>query len=154
MGVVQSRVRSFTLKTAQVAVQRMFQYLGNVGHHPGAGEERRREVTCPVVASLSLPRGQGGAGASHVGQTSGLGMWSSQVLRHCVATLCLLAARPRDLSNGARGHCGASWGVRSPEALCAVFLQHIHLRLVSRFHEVLSSDKTGDELLAAPVRFL
>ena len=121
--MVQSRVRSFTLKTAQVAVQRMFQYLGNVGHHSGAGEERRREVTCPVVASLSLPRGQGGAGASHVGRTSGLGMWSSQVLRHCVATLCLLAAWPRDLSNGARssGTLRSLLGCEVPRGLVCCF---------------------------------
>ena len=61
--MVQSRVRSFTLKTAQVAVQRMFQYLGNVGAPALELGERRREVTCPVVASLSVPQGRGGAGA-------------------------------------------------------------------------------------------
>ena len=51
---------------------------------------------------------------------------------------------------GARGLPGCE----APEALCGVFLQHTHLPLVSRFPEVLPSDKPGDELLAAPVRFL
>lgn len=135
--------------------------LGKVGAPALVLGERCREATCPAVALLSLPRGQGGAasrvpsvrtGASHVGRASALVMWLAQVLRHFVAALCLLEARPRDLSNGARGAAGPPGG--EARGLVCCFLQHVHLCLAPHSREMLPPGKAGDEHLAAPVRLL
>lgn len=150
----------FTLKTARVAVQRMFQNWATLGHQPwrwgkGAGRPRAQLwLRCPChgvrVGLRQAPSVR--TGASHVGRASALGMWLAQVLRHFIAALCLLEPRPRDLSNGARGAAGPPGG--EARGLVCYFLQHVHLCLAPHSCEMLPPGKAGDELLAAPVRLL
>lgn len=49
--------------------------LGNVGAPALALGERRREAACPAVASLSLPRGQGGAASSPLSEDGSFPRW-------------------------------------------------------------------------------
>ena len=60
--MVQSRVRSFTLKTAQVAVQRMFQYLGNVGAPPWSWGGKAQGGHVPSCGFTVLATGSGWGG--------------------------------------------------------------------------------------------
>lgn len=118
--------------------------------------ERCREATCPAVALLSLPRGQGGAalkgplsedGASTLAGRPALVMWLAQVLRHFVAAL-LSGGTARDLSNGARALRGLGVSLRPQKVSSSTSTCVYHSR------EMLPPGKAGDEHLAAPVRLL